>query len=89
MCVEVFCYCGNLCGWVVWKELCVSQEHRYFIFQVKELENSRESAIKEAETEEVNRLQRQVLSLEDQLADKTKVNALKMFLQTSPFEHNL
>ena len=50
------------------------------MFQVKELENSRESAIKEAETEEVNRLRRQVLSLEDQLADKTKVNALKMFL---------
>ena len=38
------------------------------------MEHSKETAIKKLETEEVTRLQRQVLSLEDQLADKTKVS---------------
>ncbi len=47
------------------------------VFQIDGLEKSKETAIKKFESEEVLRLQRQVLSLEDQLVEKTKVTCQK------------
>ena len=42
-------------------------------FQVEELQEAESKAVIEMESQEITKLQRQILSLEDQLTDKTKV----------------